>query len=307
VEPAVSRLNELLPKRQFIFMGPGGGKAGGGACIGGDIQYVDIDNAKLLVELIQQADERGNDVSVGIHFLLDLMESNIRYLPLFLEEEPSSINTRFLMRSDNVLSELLPEYAFLEETVRVIDVRKSSGGKVLKILMNAELSEAVAVLTDPEEEWERSEHGETLEEGHPESYWRWRYRMAEQIASHLDSERFGVAGCYLFGSAKNGTAGPASDIDILVHFKGTTEQRAAMTQWLEGWSLCLDEINYLRTGYRSGGLLDAHLVTDEDIAKKTSYAVKINAVTDAAHPLPIKQSGQPISETRELATREGAN
>jgi pyruvate,water dikinase len=46
-------------------------------------------------------------------------------------------------------------------------------------------------------------------------------------------------------------------------------------------------MNYLRTGYRTDGLLDVHLVTDEDIAKSTSYAVKIDAVTDAARPLPL--------------------
>jgi predicted nucleotidyltransferase len=104
----------------------------------------------------------------------------------------------------------------------------------------------------------------------------------------LDGELYGVENVYLFGSVKNGTAGPASDIDLLVHFKGTSKQRHALIKWLEGWSLCLDEMNYLRTGYRSGGLLDLHLITDEDIAKKTSYAVKINAITDAARPLAMK-------------------
>ena len=57
--------------------------------------------------------------------------------------------------------------------------------------------------------------------------------------------------------------------------------------WLDGWSRSLAEINYLRTGYRTDGLLDVHLVTDEDIARKTSYAAKIGAVTDAARPLPL--------------------
>ena len=59
--------------------------------------------------------------------------------------------------------------------------------------------------------------------------------------------------------------------------------------WFEGWSLSLDEMNYLRTGYRTGGLLDVHIVTDEDIEKKSSYAVKIGAVTDAARSLPMKK------------------
>ena len=52
--------------------------------------------------------------------------------------------------------------------------------------------------------------------------------------------------------------------------------------------MCLDQMNYLQTGYKSGGLLDFH-ITDDDIERKTSYAVKIGAVTDAARPLPMKK------------------
>jgi hypothetical protein len=46
-------------------------------------------------------------------------------------------------------------------------------------------------------------------------------------------------------------------------------------------------MNYLRTGYKSEALLDVHFVTDEDIRKQTSYAAKIDAVTDAARPLQV--------------------
>jgi len=111
--------------------------------------------------------------------------------------------------------------------------------------------------------------------------------MAQRIAAELDPARFGVAALYVFGSAKNGTAGPGSDLDLLIHFTGREEQSHELELWLEGWSQALAEINYLRTGYRSGGLLDVHLVTEEDIRQQTSYAVKIGAVTDAARPLAL--------------------
>jgi len=51
--------------------------------------------------------------------------------------------------------------------------------------------------------------------------------------------------------------------------------------WLEGWSLSLSETNYLRTGHKMDGLLDIHIVTDEDIKSRTSFASKIGALTDA--------------------------
>jgi pyruvate,water dikinase len=117
--------------------------------------------------------------------------------------------------------------------------------------------------------------------------------MAERIAAQVDAARFGVVAMYVFGSTKNATAGPGSDIDMLVHFNGTDEQRRDLIHWLEGWSLCLAEVNYLRTGYRTHGLLDVHIVTDEDIAKRTSYAVKIGAITDPARELPLTRREPP--------------
>jgi hypothetical protein len=96
-----------------------------------------------------------------------------------------------------------------------------------------------------------------------------------------------VKALYVFGSTKNATAGPGSDIDLILHFAGTPAERRELELWLEGWSLCLAEMNFLRTGYRSEGLLDVHLVTDEDVARQTSFAAKIGAITDAARSLQL--------------------
>jgi hypothetical protein len=120
--------------------------------------------------------------------------------------------------------------------------------------------------------------------------------MAKEIASKVNPSCFGIKAMYVFGSTKNATAGPASDIDLIVHDAGDSEQRRVLSTWLEGWSLALAEMNYLRTGYKSDGLLDVEFVTDQDIADQSSYAAKIGAVTDAARPLdmcrqPDKQVG----------------
>jgi hypothetical protein len=111
--------------------------------------------------------------------------------------------------------------------------------------------------------------------------------MAERIAAELNAERFGVKALYIFGSAKNATAGPKSDIDLLVHDEGAGRKRSELALWLDGWSRSLAEMNFLRTGYRSDGLLDVHYVTDRDIEKQSSFAAKIGAVTDPARPLQL--------------------
>ena len=78
-----------------------------------------------------------------------------------------------------------------------------------------------------------------------------------------------------------------SDIDLLLHFRGNDRQRQELLLWLDGWSQSLADRNYLRTGYRVDRLLDIHLITDEDIAERTSWAAKIGATTDAARQIPL--------------------
>jgi len=95
-------------------------------------------------------------------------------------------------------------------------------------------------------------------------------------------KRFGVKALYIIGSTKNATAGPASDIDLLVHFEGNAIQELELKAWLEGWSFCLSEMNLIKTGYKTDGLIDLHIVTDEDIQNKTSFANMIGAISDSA-------------------------
>ena len=284
---AVSDLNKVLPKRQFVLMGPGRWGSRGDVKLGVSVTYSDINNSAVLVEIARKSGNYVPDLSFGTHFFQDLVESGIRYLPLYPDDADVIFNETFFRRSENVLARLLPEFAHLEDTVRVIDVPGATGGQVLRVLMNADLEEAVGVLAPPGAMAMATAPMPAPAVRPAEDHWRWRLRMAQRVAEDLDPERFGVRGLYVFGSTKNASAGPGSDIDLIVHFTGTPEQRAALELWLEGWSLCLAEMNFLRTGCRSRGLLDVHVVTDEDIEKQTSFAAKIGAVTDAARPLPL--------------------
>ncbi|MFH1011855.1 MAG: PEP/pyruvate-binding domain-containing protein [bacterium] len=287
----VGQLNKVLPKRQFVLMGPGRWGSRGDIKLGVSVTYADISNAAVLIEI---ARKRGNylpDLSFGTHFFQDLVESSIRYLPLYPDDPNVIFNERFLNTAHNILPEILPEFAFLADAVRVVDIPESTKGRVLRVLMNADRDEAMGLLALPHVTME-----EALRDQKPagkeqpiEEHWRWRMGMAECIAEHLDADHFGVKAMYIFGSAKNATAGPGSDIDLLVHFDGIEEQRQLLEQWLEGWSLCLSEMNFLRTGLQAGKLLDVHIITDEDIAARSPFAAKIGAVTDAARPLRLRK------------------
>jgi len=288
----VGELNKLLPKRRFILMGPGRWGSRGDIKMGVNVTYSDLSNTAVLCEIAMKKGNYMPDLSFGTHFFQDLVEGQIRYLPLYPDNEDNIFNQRFLKGSRNILPDIVPAHAGLADVVKLIDVPEVTGGLVLRVLMNADLNEARGILAEPDRE-PRTEQIEVAGSELPaEKYWLWRLRMAEHIASELDPERFGVAGFYVFGSTKNAAAGLSSDIDVLIHFRGSKRQREELEVWLEGWSLCLDEINYLRTGYRIGGMLDVHFVTDEDIEKGNSYAVKIGAVTDPARELPMKKKDQ---------------
>ena len=293
VGQAVSRLNKLLPKRKFILMGPGRWGSRGDVRLGVNVSYSDINNTAALLEIARQKGSYVPDLSFGTHFFQDLVESAIRYIPLYPDDDGGSLNERFLQRSHNLFSEMVPEFSHLEAVVHVIDVPMAADGRVLRVLMNADLDEAVGLLAPSDEDRDRvpvQTDGARSERS--EEFWRWRMRMVERIAEELDAERFGVRAFYVIGSTKNANAGPSSDIDVIVHFQGSEEQRRALEGWLDGWSLCLGEVNYLRTGYRARRLLDVHVVTDDDIARRTSFAVKIGAVTDPALEIPLGQTKQ---------------
>ncbi len=287
----IGRLNKLLPKRQFILMGPGRWGSRGDIKLGVSVTYADISNTAMLIEIARRKGGYVPDLSFGTHFFQDLVESRIRYLPLYPDESKIIFNERFLLGAPNLLPQMIPEFAHLSDVVRVMDVPAATDGRVLQVLLNADLNEALGLLVVPGTRVQQLE----VESGvlhQPLQYWHWRQQMAERIAAELDPQRFGVVAMYIFGSTKNATAGPGSDIDLLVHFRGTAAQRQELAGWLEGWGLALAEMNYLRTGYRTPGLLDVHIVTDDDIANRTSYAVKIGAITDAARPLAIGKAEQ---------------
>ena len=286
----VSKLNTLLPKRQFILMGPGRWGSRGDITLGVNVTYSDINNTSMLVEIAQAKGGYVPDLSFGTHFFQDLVEAEIRYLPLYPGEEGVHFSESFFRCKKNILAELIPEAGHLAHVVKVIDIPRVTENKILRVLLNSDLDEAIGVLSEPTATREVQATGEdTPVDPFKGVHWNWRMRMAERIAGELGDKDFGVRAAYVFGSTKNATAGPGSDLDMILHFDGTKEQETDLMIWLDGWSQALAEMNYLRTGYATKRLLDVHLITDEDISKQNSYASKIGAVTDAARELPINK------------------
>jgi len=264
----IGELNMILPRRRFILLGPGRWGSRGDIKLGVPVQYGDINNTALLIEIAKETDDYTPELSFGTHFFQDLVEANIKYLPLYPDRPKNIFNEKEILLPENQLPILLPNYESYKDVIHVCKISDIIAGGSVTIVMDGDAGEALGYLKPPD-------------------HWKWRLNKAEEIAESLDPELYGVKAVYLIGSTKDGNAGPASDIDILVHFSGTEEQLEKLNSFFQRWSKILDEENQERTGIISGGILDVHVITDEDIKNNTSWASHITSSYNTVRKLSL--------------------
>jgi predicted nucleotidyltransferase len=171
---------------------------------------------------------------------------------------------------------------FLPEEQRLLN---TIAERLNRYIFYQKLRKSVEVLSKADDQAQHPDELKVVLTTDSDEHWKWRFRVAETLASKMDMKRFGVKAIYLIGSSKNANAGPASDIDLMVHFNGNESQRCQLKAWIEGWSYCLGYFNQLKTGHKVDQLIDLHIITDEEIKKKSSFAVLINGVNDRARLL----------------------
>lgn len=270
VATIVGELNNKLPNRKFIMMGPGRWGSRGDIKLGVPVKYNDINNTSLLVEIAREKGDYLPELSFGTHFFQDLVEAEIRYLPLYPDEEGNIYNEDLLFRSKNRLTDLFPKYEKFEDVVRVIDVGDISQGGTLSVVMDGEANEALAYLKKPD-------------------HWDWRIEKVHEIGEAIDPAIYGVKNMYVIGSTKDGSAGAGSDIDLLIHFDGSPEEKDKLKAWLDKWDKELCKENEKRTGLKTESMLDIHIITDEDLEDETSWATHITSPYKSAREIPIHQ------------------
>ena len=142
----VGRVNRLLKDKRFILMGPG--RWGSSSILlGVKVTYVDIHNARMLIEVARDKGGYVPEVSFGTHFFQDLVEAGILYLPLYPDQPPNRFNHALLGGSPNALCELLPDEGAVAEQVRVIHVPAVTDGRRLCVALDGTANEAVGYLT----------------------------------------------------------------------------------------------------------------------------------------------------------------
>lgn len=265
----INELNQKLPKRKFILMGPGRWGSRGDMKLGVPVNYGDINNTSLLVEIAKKKGDYTPELSFGTHFFQDLVESDIKYLPLYPDEKNVVFNEKAILNGRNYLSTLFPKYKNYRHVVKVIKTADLLEGGNVCIIMDGDTNEALAYLKPPD-------------------HWSWRMNKVEEIASNLEKDRYGIQALYLIGSTKTGEAGPGSDIDLIAHVKATDEQKSLLMDWFEKQGKKLAKENQQRTGIETENLLDVHIITDEDLKNNTSWASHITSPYMSVKKLQLK-------------------
>ncbi|MCB9078049.1 MAG: PEP/pyruvate-binding domain-containing protein [Anaerolineaceae bacterium] len=141
----IGRLNKKLEGEVFILMGPGRWGSSN-SDLGVKISYADIYNTSMLIEIAIPRNGANPELSYGTHFFQDLVETNIYPLALFPESSETVFNKPFFDQAPNQLALLLPQDSDLADYVKVINVPKVSQGRLLRVVMSANHSQALAYL-----------------------------------------------------------------------------------------------------------------------------------------------------------------
>lgn len=142
----VSKLNAMLPEKKFILVGPGRWGSKGDIKLGVSVNYSDINNTALLIEYAKTKLDYTPELSFGSHFFQDLVESNIKYLPLYPDEEGVLFNQKFFNDVPNSLQNFMDIDEKLLSVIKLLQVNYFSKDGKIVIYMNGEKSEAVALV-----------------------------------------------------------------------------------------------------------------------------------------------------------------
>jgi len=129
----IGRLNQTISPRQpetVLLMGPG---RWGTSCasLGIPVSFSDISHVSVVCEIVAMRENLVPDVSLGTHFLNELIEMDMLYLALFPRKGGNFLREEFFRETPNRLLDYVPEEERWAEAIKVInasDVQGAAGG-----------------------------------------------------------------------------------------------------------------------------------------------------------------------------------
>jgi hypothetical protein len=121
----IGRINRASAGRTLLLLGPGrwGSRD---IWLGIPVAFSDINNVKALCEIVAMHDSLVPDVSLGTHFINELIESDMLYFALFPKMEGNRIDEKAIRRLPNRLTKLFPDARGWSDVVRVVDFKSRS-------------------------------------------------------------------------------------------------------------------------------------------------------------------------------------
>jgi len=116
-----------LREKGFILMGPGRWGSSN-INLGVNVSYADINNALVLIEIASGEAGFVPELSYGTHFFQDLVEDQIIYLPVYPDLTETAYNSSFFEGADNEIGKFIEDSTDLENTIKVINVTKTTRG-----------------------------------------------------------------------------------------------------------------------------------------------------------------------------------
>ncbi|MBS3935795.1 MAG: hypothetical protein KGZ43_06455 [Sulfuritalea sp.] len=139
----IGRINQVSAGRTLVLLGPGRWGTRD-PWLGLPVSFNEINRVAALGEIVTMNDNLVPDVSLGTHFLNELIEADMLYFALFPGRPGNRVDETFLLGQPNRLADILPGHEGQAEAVRVIDLPAAAA----RLLADAE-NQGVAIQIDP--------------------------------------------------------------------------------------------------------------------------------------------------------------
>lgn len=105
--------------------------------LGVPVSFNDINRVNVLCEIVAMHEHLVPDVSLGTHFLNELVENNMLYLALFPKQGSNFLNEEFFLKGRNRLLDLVPSATKWADAVHVIETKDLPDGNTVNLWASA--------------------------------------------------------------------------------------------------------------------------------------------------------------------------
>ena len=99
--------------------------------LGIPVTFSEINRVGILCEIVAMHENLVPDVSLGTHFLNELVERNILYLALFPQQGDNYLNKDFFENAPSRLLDIVPRAERLKDVIRVIDSARAGDAAIM--------------------------------------------------------------------------------------------------------------------------------------------------------------------------------